>query len=338
MPQTPAELPALMRAVAPSGPGGPEVLQLVERPVPVPGPGQVLIKVAFGGVNRHDCGQRTRGTPPAGATDIFGLEVSGEVVRLGAGAPVRLLGAPVCALVNGGGYAEYCLAEADLCLPWPDDFDARLSAALPETLFTAYFNLVDLGGMTDGSFVLIHGGTSGVGSMGIQIARLVDARPIATAGTAEKCATCLTLGAERAINYRDEDFVAAVQEATGGHGADIILDMVGGAYAERNLAALARDGRIIHLTPGKQASFSAPLALIMQKRAVVTGSQMRPLEMDRKRKVAKALRDVIWPELGSAINPLMDSVFPLTRAADAHARMESGVHAGKILLDTSGAS
>jgi NADPH2:quinone reductase len=303
--------------------------------VPTPGPGQVLIKVAFGGVNRHDCGQRTRGTPPAGATDILGLEVSGEVVRAGANVDTRLLGTPVCALVNGGGYAEFCLAEADLCFPWPEGFDARLSAALPEALFTAYFNLVDLGGMTDGTWVLIHGGASGVGSMAIQIARLVDARAIATAGTAEKCATCLDLGAEHAINYREQDFVTAVQEATGGHGADIILDMVGGAYAERNLNALAKDGRVIHLTPGKQASFSAPLALIMQKRAVVTGSQMRPLETPRKRKVAQALRDCIWPELGSAINPLMDSVFPLARAVDAHARMESGVHAGKILLDAS---
>jgi putative PIG3 family NAD(P)H quinone oxidoreductase len=338
MPETAAALPALMRAVAPSGPGGPEVLQLAERPVPAPGPGQVLIKVAYAGVNRHDCGQRTRGTPPAGATDILGLEVAGEVVRVGPEVSAALIGAPVCALVNGGGYAEFCLAEAELCLPQPAGFDHRCSAALPEGLFTAWFNLVDLGGMTDGTVVLIHGGTSGVGSMGLQIARLLGAGAIATGGSAEKCATSLTLGAQRAVNYKEEDFVAAVREATGGHGADIILDMVGGAYAERNLEALAKDGRVIHLTPGRQANFSAPLALIMQKRAVVTGSQMRPLEPPRKRKVAQALRERIWPVLGTAINPLMDSVFPLARAADAHARMESGVHAGKILLDTAASS
>lgn len=328
----PDSLPAMMRAVAPGAPGGPDVLRLEQRPVPVPGPGQVLVETAYAGVNRHDCGQRTRGTPPPGATDILGLEVAGEVVRLGAGVAGDLLGARVCALVNGGGYAEFCLAEGELCLPWPAGFDARRAAALPEALFTAWFNLVDLAGMTAGDWLLIHGGTSGVGSTAIQIARLLGARPIATAGTAEKCATCLTLGAEQAINYREQDFVAAVQQATGGHGADIILDMVGGLYAERNLHALARDGRVVHLTPGKQATFSAPLALIMQKRAVVTGSQMRPLEPPRKRKLAQALRERVWPALGGAVNPLMDSVFPLARAADAHARMESGAHAGKILL------
>ena len=321
-----------MSAIAPTGPGGPEVLQLVERPVPMPGPGQVLIKTAYAGVNRHDCGQRRRGAPPAGATDILGLEVAGDVVRVGPGVSDGLLGSQVCALVNGGGYAEFCLADVDLVFAQPAGFDAKLSAALPEALFTAWFNLVDLAGMKEGDWFLVHGGTSGVGSTAIQIARMLGARSVATAGTAEKCATCLQLGAERAINYRTEDFVAATREATGGHGADIILDMVGGGYAERNLGALAKDGRLIHLSSGNQPDFSAPLRLIMEKRAIVTGSLMRPLEPARKQKVAQALRERIWPRLGTAINPLMDSVFPLARAADAHARMEAGLHAGKILL------
>lgn len=331
------ELPVDMSAVAPAGPGGPEVLRLAQRPVPVPEPGQVLIKTAYAGVNRHDCGQRRRGAPPAGATDILGLEVAGEVVRIGPDVSADLLGAQVCALVNGGGYAEFCVAEADLLFEPPAGFDAKLSAALPEALFTAWFNLVDLAGMKAGDWFLVHGGTSGVGSTAIQIARMLGARTVATAGTAEKCATCLRLGAERAINYRDEDFVAGTREATGGHGADIILDMVGGGYAERNLGALARDGRIVHLSSGNQPDFSAPLRLIMEKRAIVTGSLMRPLEPARKRQVAQALRARIWPVLGTAINPLMDSVFPLARAADAHARMEAGLHAGKILLATGSA-
>jgi NADPH2:quinone reductase len=321
-----------MRAVAPAGPGGPEVLRLVERAVPIPGPGEVLIKVAYAGVNRHDCGQRGRGAPPAGATDILGLEVAGEVVRTGSDVSADLLGSQVCALVNGGGYAEFCLAEADLVFAQPAGFDDKLSAALPEALFTAWFNLIDLAGMKAGDWFLVHGGTSGVGSTAIQMARMLGARTVATAGTAEKCATCVRLGAERAINYRSEDFVAETREATGGHGADIILDMVGGGYAERNLAVLARDGRLIHLSSGNQPDFSAPLRLIMEKRAIVTGSLMRPLEPPRKRKVAQALRERVWPVLGSAINPLMDSVVPLARAADAHARMEAGLHAGKILL------
>lgn len=330
------DLPASMSAVVPAGPGGPEVLQLVQRPVPMPGPGQILIKTAYAGVNRHDCGQRRRGAPPKGATDILGLEVAGRVAHLGPDVSGDLLGAQVCALVNGGGYAEFCVADVDLVLPQPVGFDDKLSAALPEALFTAWFNLVDLAGMKAGDWFLVHGGTSGVGSTAIQIARMLGARAVATAGTPEKCALSLKLGAERAINYRTEDFVAATHEATGGHGADIILDMVGGSYAERNLATLAKDGRIVHLSSGHQPDFSAPLRLIMEKRAIVTGSLMRPLEPARKRKVAQALRERIWPMLGTVINPLMDSVFPLARAADAHARMEAGLHAGKILLAAEG--
>jgi putative PIG3 family NAD(P)H quinone oxidoreductase len=331
-------LPAKMQAVVASAPGGPGVLRVEQRPVPVPGPEQVLIRTAYAGVNRHDCGQRRRGAPPKGATDILGLEVAGDVVRIGPQVDPNLLGASVCALVNGGGYAEYCLAEADLVFAQPAGFDMKQTAALPEALFTAWFNLVDLAGMKSGDWVLVHGGTSGVGSIAIQIARLVGARVVTTAGTAEKCALCIALGAERAINYREQDFVTGVHDATVGHGADIILDMVGGGYAEKNLAALAKDGRIVHLSSGNQPDFSAPLRLIMEKRAIVTGSLMRPLEPARKRVVAEALRARIWPVLGTKIRPLMDQTFPLARAGDAHARMEAGLHAGKILLATGNAA
>jgi NADPH2:quinone reductase len=321
-----------MRAVVPRAPGGPDVLDVVTRDTPQPGRGEVLIATAFAGINRHDVGQRTRGAAPAGATDILGLEVSGTIVAAGEGVPQSRIGEEVCALVNGGGYAQYCIADAALTLRKPQHVSLRDSAALPEALFTGWFNVVELGRLERGAWLLVHGGTSGVGSLTIQIARHLGARVIATAGSDEKCAACRDFGAERAINYNTEDFVAVVQDATKGHGADVILDMVGGLYSERNLAALAKDGRVLHLFSGNVPVWSAPLRLIMEKRAIVSGSLMRPLEPERKQRVAAALIARVWPVLGTAIKPVIDSVYALEDVAEAHRRLESSRHIGKLLL------
>jgi NADPH2:quinone reductase len=320
-----------MRAVVPSGPGGADVLTLVTRPTPTPGPGQVLIATAYAGVNRHDIGQRTRGVPPKGATDVFGLEVSGKIVAVGDGVSPLRVGEEVCALINGGGYADYSIAENGLALARPKGQTLRESAGLPEGLFTCWFNVVELGRLSAGNWLLVHGGTSGVGSLTIQVAKLLGARVIATAGSDEKRAACESFGADRAVNYRSEDFVAAVQEATGGHGADVILDMVGGIYAERNLAAVAMDGRIMHIS-GQAPAWSSPLRLIREKRAVVSGSLLRPLPLERKLKIAAALKERVWPAIGTAVKPVIDSVFPLNEAAEAHRRLETSRHIGKILL------
>src|SRR5262245_21532919 len=234
--------PKTMTAINITAAGGPEVLKPGERPVPQPEPGQVLIKVAYAGVNRHDCGQRRRGRPPAGATDIPGLEVAGEVVETGAGVTRWKPGDRACALVNGGGYAQYCIAEAPITLPVPAGFDLKQAAALPETFFTAWFNVFMIGQLAAGEWLLVHGGSSGVGTTAIQLAKMEGAKVLATAGSSAKCDACVKLGALKAINYREQDFVAAVREATAGHGADVILDMAGTAYATRNLDALALDG------------------------------------------------------------------------------------------------
>jgi NADPH2:quinone reductase len=324
---------ATMRAAFPLTGGGPEVITIGKRPRPVPGPGQVVIETQFAGVNRHDVNQRARGSGPSGSTDILGLEVSGTVAGLGSGVTGFLLGEEVCALVDGGGYAQATLAEASLVLPKPAGLDLRDAAGLPEALFTCWFNVVELGGLEAGDWLLVHGGTSGVGSLTIQVAKALGANVIATAGSAEKCAACLTFGADAAVNYREEDFVAAVAKATGGSGVNVILDMVGGGYAERNLAALAMDGRILHLASGNVPVWSAPLRLLMEKRAVVTGSLLRPLALERKTRIAAALRERIWPLLGSQIRPRVDTVLPLAEAAAAHALMETSAHIGKILLD-----
>jgi putative PIG3 family NAD(P)H quinone oxidoreductase len=315
--------------------GGPEVLEPTARPVPAPQAGQVLIKVAYAGINRHDCGQRARGHGPAGATDIPGLEVAGEVVAVGTGVTRWKAGDRVCALVNGGGYAEYCVALEPVTMPIPARFDLKLAAALPETLFTAWLNVFMLGRLGAGEWLLVHGGSSGVGSMAIQLARLEGAKAATTVGSAAKAEACVKLGANAAINYREEDFVARTHEITKGHGADVILDMVGGTYATRNLAALAMDGRIVHLSSGANAEFRAPVSAIMAKRAVVTGSGLRASELSVKKEIVRQVTERVWPHLGNQVTPIVDSVFPLERACDAHARMETSAHIGKILLEVS---
>ena len=326
-------LPTTMTAIEITRAGGPEVLKPTKRPVPEPKAGEVLIEVAYGGINRHDCGQRIRGSGPKGATDIPGLEVSGKIVAVGEGVTRWKAGDRVCALVNGGGYAEYCIALEAVTLPIPAGFDLKLAAALPEALFTAWLNVFMLGRLASGEWFLVHGGSSGVGSIAIQLATLEGAKAIATVGNAAKAQACLKLGATRAINYREEDFVAAVKETTGGHGADVILDMVGGGYAKRNIDALAMDGRLVHLSSGAGAEFSVPVSSIMQKRAVVTGSQLRASELHVKQEIVRQVNERVWSHLGSKVTPIIDSILPLEKADDAHARMETSEHIGKILLE-----
>jgi NADPH2:quinone reductase len=326
-------LPATMTAILIVRAGGPEVLQPGTRPVPQPDAGQVLIKVAYAGINRHDCGQRIRGFGPKGATDIPGLEVAGEVVATGSGVTRWKAGDRVCALVNGGGYAQYCIAAEPVTLPIPAGFDLRQAASLPEALFTAWLNVFMLGRLKADEWLLVHGGSSGVGTTAIQLAKLIGAKVVATAGSAAKCDVCTKLGAAAAINYREEDFVAGVQRATDGHGADVILDMVGGDYARRNVEALAMDGRLVHLSGGNATEFCVPVSAIMAKRAVVTGSQLRVSALSLKTEIVRQVMERVWPHLGTKVTPIIDSILPLTDAAAAHARMESSAHIGKILLE-----
>src|SRR6185436_4797713 len=326
-------LPNTMTAISIVRAGGPEVLQPVTRPIPQPAPGEVLIKVAFAGVNRHDCGQRLRGFAPPGATDIPGLEAAGEVVATGAGVTRWKSGDRVCALVNGGGYAQYCIAAEPVTLPIPVGFDLRQAASLPEALFTAWLNVFMLGRLKAGEWLLVHGGSSGVGTIAIQLARLAEAKVVATAGNAAKCEVCVKLGAAAAINYRDQDFVAGVKTATDKHGADVILDMVGGKYSKRNIEALAIDGRLVHLSGGDGTEFSVPVPAIMAKRAVVTGSQLRVSPLPLKIEIVRQVMERVWPHLGTKVTPLIDSVMPLADAKGAHTRMETSAHIGKILLE-----
>ena len=323
---------ALMQAAWPRGPGGPDVIEVGARDIPQPGPGQVLIAVKFAGVNRHDVNQRARGTPPKGATDILGLEVSGQIIGVGADVAPQRIGQEICALVNGGGYATHCIADAALVLPRPPGFSFEEAASLPEALFTAWFNIVEQGHLTKGQCLLVHGGTSGVGSLTIQLAKWLGAYVIATAGSDEKCAACLRFGADAAINYKTHDFLESALKATHGRGADLILDMVGGDYAQRNLNALAIEGLILHLASGSVPDWSAPLRLIMEKRARISGSLLRPLNLQHKEIIAQQLMKEVWPCLGSSIRPVVDRVFLLQDAAKAHAYMETSRHIGKILL------
>lgn len=324
--------PKIMTAIEITRAGGPDVLQPTVRPVPQPAAGQVLIRVAYAGINRHDCSQRNRGFGPKGATDIPGLEVAGEIVATGAGVTRWKFGDPVCALVNGGGYAEYCIAAEALTLPIPAGFDLKLAAALPEALLTAWLNVFMLGRLKAGEWVLVHGGSSGVGTMAIQLACLEGAGVVTTAGSAAKVEACVRLGARRAINYREEDFVAVVNEVTEGHGANVILDMAGGTYARRNLEAVATDGRIVHVASGGP-EYCVPLSAIMQKRAVVTGSQLRASALPVKQEIIRQVTERVWPHLGTRVTPIVDATFALAKACEAHARMESSVHIGKILLE-----
>jgi len=326
--------PGTMAVVQQTGPGGPEVLTLGRRPRPVAGSGELLIRVAAAGVNRPDILQRLgHYPPPPGASDILGLEVAGEVVEVGSGVTGWSTGQTVCALLAGGGYAEYATAPALQCLPIPRGLSEVEAAGLPETAFTVWHNIVDLGGFQRGDSVLIHGGSSGIGVMAIQMVAALGGRAIATAGSAQKVQTCLDLGAVAAVDYRSEDFVEAVKAATDGRGVDIILDMVGGDYLPRNIAAAAVGGRILHIAFLRGAKAEVDLSRVMQKRLVITGSTLRPRSVAEKGEIAFRLARSVWPAIESGvIRPVIDSVFPFAQAADAHRRMETSQHIGKIML------
>jgi len=323
-----------MQAVEISAPGGPEVLRLAERPRPVPGPGEVLIEVAAAGINRPDVLQR-KGVypPPAGASDIPGLEVAGIIVDKGAGVEEYALGDHVCALVTGGGYAQYCVAPAPQCLPVPTGLTDVEAASLPETMFTVWSNVFDRAGLRPGESVLVQGGSGGIGVTAIQLASALGSRVFATAGSDEKCAACVRLGASRAINYRTEDFVAVVKAETGGRGVDVILDMIGGDYLMRETAALAEDGRLVFINTMGGAKATVNLVEIMVKRLTVTGSTLRSRPIAVKAAIARKLLEHVWPllELGK-VKPVIYRSFPFAEAAAAHALMESSQHVGKIVL------
>jgi len=327
-------LPELMTAVEIIEPGGPEKLRPTQRPVPQPAPGEVLIQVAAAGVNRPDCLQRQGSyPPPPGASDIPGLEVAGTLVALGAGVDEWRIGDPVCALLTGGGYAEYCVAPAPQCLPIPAGLSVQQAAALPETFFTVWSNVFDRARLQLGETLLVHGGASGIGTTAIQMARALGSRVFATVGGGEKVQPCLDLGAERVIDYREEDFVQVVKDITNNKGVDVILDMVGGDYVQRNLSALAVEGRLVFIAFLRGAKVELNLAPVMMKRLTITGSTLRARPVADKAPIARALRETVWPLLeNGAIRPLIDRVFPLTEAAAAHALMESNRHVGKLLL------
>ena len=328
-------LPDHMTAIEISRPGGPEVLTPVLRPVPVCGEGEILIKVSAAGVNRPDILQRTGNyAPPPGASDLPGLEVAGSVVALGHGVTRYALGDVVCALAHGGGYAQFCAVHESHALQVPAGLTLVEAAAIPETFFTVWTNVFERGGLKRGETLLVHGGTSGIGTTAILLGVAFGAQVIVTAGTPEKCAACLKLGAHVAIDYRAHDFVAEVKAATGGRGADVILDMVGGPYVDRNLEAAARDGRIVQIAFLQGAAASINLAKIMMKRLTLTGSTLRPRSVTEKAGIARALEAQVWPLLAQGrCKPVIDSTFALIDAATAHARMESGAHFGKIVLE-----
>jgi putative PIG3 family NAD(P)H quinone oxidoreductase len=327
-------LPERMTAIKITEPGGPEKLAPTRRLVPQPAPGEVLIKVATAGVNRPDCLQRQGGyPPPPGASDIPGLEVAGTIAALGEGVTDWKIGDAVCALLTGGGYAEYCVAPAPQCLPVPAGLTLQQAAALPETFFTVWSNVFDRARLQPGESLLVHGGTSGIGTTAIQLARALGSRVFTTVGGSEKVQPCLDLGAERVINYREEDFVQVIKEVTNNKGVDVILDMVGGDYVQRNLSALAVEGRLVFIAFLRGAKVELNLAPVMMKRLTITGSTLRARPVAHKAPIAKALLETVWPLLASgAIRPIIDRVFPLTEAAAAHALMESNRHVGKLLL------
>jgi len=318
-------------------PGDPDVLVPVERPRPEPGTGEVLIKVAAAGVNRPDAMQRQgRYPPPPGASDIPGLEVAGTIAQLGPAVSGWREGDAVCALVSGGGYAEYCVAPAPQCLPVPRGVDPAAAAAIPETFFTVWTNVFERGRLAAGESLLVHGGSSGIGTTAIQLARARGSRVFATAGSAAKCAACEQLGAERAINYREADFVAVVRELTGGRGVDVILDMIGADYFARNLDALAVEGRLVEIATQRGTKAELVIPVIMQRRLTITGSTLRPRSVAEKGAIARAVHANVWPLLESgAVKPVVFQTFSLARAADAHRLLESSEHIGKLVLITS---
>lgn len=328
-------LPETMTAVGFESPGGPEVLRPETVPVPKPAVGQVLIKVAFAGVNRPDVVQR-QGLypPPPGASPIPGLEIAGEIVAVGEGGDAALLGRRVCALVTGGGYAQYGLADARHCLPVPDGLPLDQAAALPETLFTVWHNLFERGWAKDGETALVHGGTSGIGTMAIRLGKLFGLSVVVTCGGPEKCARALAIGADHAIDYKARDFVEEVKRITGGRGVDVVLDMVSGDYVARNLKCLAEDGRHVTIAVQGGAKAEVNMAVVMTRRLTLSGSTMRPRSNDVKALIAEEILGNAWPLVESGeLRPVMDRSFPLTRAAEAHARMEAGDHIGKIVLE-----
>ncbi|MFC3096606.1 NAD(P)H-quinone oxidoreductase [Alteraurantiacibacter palmitatis] len=327
-----------MQAVAIARPGGPEVLQMEQRPVPRPAPGQVLIAVSHAGVNRPDCLQRAGlYPPPPDASDLPGLEVAGTVVALGDGVMAEMRGQKVCALVNGGGYAQYCLAKADVCLPVPAALSMAEAAAMPETLFTVWHNVFQRGYVRDGEVLLVHGGTSGIGSMAIKLALLFGITVIATCGSEEKCAQARALGVDLAINYREEDFGEAVRAFTQGRGADVILDMVAGDYTQANLDCLAVEGRLVTIATLGGPKANIHVGKLMVRRQTLTGSTLRPRSDAFKAALAQEIAREVWPlvEQGD-LAPQMDQSFALADAADAHRRMEAGAHFGKIVLNVGG--
>ena len=325
-----------MIAIEVSHPGDPDVLVPVERPQPAPASGEVLIKVAAAGVNRPDIFQRLgKYPPPPGVTDIPGLEVSGTIEAAGAEVHDFRVGDAVCALVSGGGYAEYCVAPAPQCLPVPRGLDLVAAAAIPETFFTVWTNVFERGRLKAGESILIHGGSSGIGTTAIQLARALESRVFATAGSAEKCAACERLGAERCLNYRDGDFVATVRDLTAGRGVDVVLDMVGGEYFARNIDALAVEGRLVEIATLHGVKAEVNIQTIMQRRLTITGSTLRARPIADKGAIAAAVRQHVWPLLESGrVKPVIHATFPLRDAAGAHRLMESSAHIGKIVLVT----
>jgi putative PIG3 family NAD(P)H quinone oxidoreductase len=323
----------MMAVVAPQ-PDGAEELALVERPVPRVGPGEVLIKVAAAGINRPDILQR-RGLypPPPGAPDILGLELAGEVVEAGEGGE-QLIGQKVCALVAGGGYAEYCAAPVGTCLPVSAALTLVEAAAMPETLFTVWVNLFERGFAADGDWVLVHGGTSGIGTMAIALGKLFGLSLIVTCGTDEKCARALELGADAAVNYRGQDFVEVAQRLTAGKGVNVVLDMVGGDYLPRNLTALAEDGRHVSIAHQRGAKAEIAIMDVMRRRLTLTGSTLRARSVEFKTMVADEIVRTVWPYVeGGRLKPVIDSIYPLAQAAAAHARMDAPDHMGKTVLE-----
>ena len=327
-------IPASMTVIEITQPGGPEVLAPASRPVPEPAPDEVLIAVAAAGVNRPDLLQREGGyPPPRGASDIPGLEIAGRIAAVGREVSQWKAGDAVCALVTGGGYAEYCLAPAAQCLPVPKGLDMTQAAALPETFFTVWSNVFDRARLQPDESFLVHGGSSGIGTTAIQLAHHFGATVFATAGSPEKCAACEKLGADRAINYRSEDFVEVVKEATEGAGVDVILDMVGGDYVARNLKALAVEGRLVQIAFLKGSKVELNLMPLMLKRQTLTGSTLRARPVADKAAIARPLKTKVWPLIEAGkVKPVLHATFPLAEAAEAHRLMESSAHIGKIVL------
>jgi NADPH:quinone reductase len=329
------KLPSRMTAIAIKAPGGPEVLVPEERAVPAPAATEVLVRVRAAGVNRPDVMQRKgQYPPPPGAPDIPGLEIAGEVVAIGDKVKRWKIGDKICALVSGGGYAEYCVTDEATALAVPKGFSFTDAAALPETFMTVWHNVFERGALKPGESVLIHGGSSGIGTTAIMLAKQFGAKVIVTAGSPEKCEACRKLGADVAIDYNKEDFVAATKQATGGKGAELILDMIGGDYVDRNFEAAAVEGRIVQIATQKGPKVTVDLRRLMLKRLTHTGSTLRARPVADKAAIARAVEAKVWPLLESGkLRPVIDSTYPLDKAADAHARMETSLHVGKIMLE-----